>query len=165
MQPYEYIKINTDYSFDSQNKAAVIKCLLNEIEDASLFETWLKKESSENIEEKIKKIIKFRNEIKEIEDENDQNLCINILSHLIAAKYSGKSQSYDAIEYTLNKLIYCFKNKEKIIFTFCFGGYKNFSFPSYPEVDWAELWHLNFLISYLWPVINNYKYGVEFTIE
>jgi len=52
-----------------------------------------------------------------------------------------------------------------IIFTFCFGGYKCHTSPSHPEVDWAELFNLNFLVSYLYPIINGYQHGVEIEYE
>jgi hypothetical protein len=52
-----------------------------------------------------------------------------------------------------------------LVFTFCFGGYKCHTSSAHPEVDWAELFHLNYLVSYLYPIIKAYQYGVEVEYE
>jgi hypothetical protein len=92
-------------------------------------------------------------------------LAVNILSRLISAKFSGKTQTNDAVLWTFERLVYSIANKEKLIFMFGYGGYKHHDSPSSPEVDWAELFHIKFLLKYLWPIIVNYPYGVEIEYE
>ena len=70
-----------------------------------------------------------------------------------------------ATSLVIDKLVYCFKNEKPIVFIFGFGGYKNHNSPSFPEVDWAELFHMKYMVTYLWPIISTYKYGVEFEYE
>ena len=95
----------------------------------------------------------------------DRTFCLQSLGRLMAAKFSGHAQSFGALEWTLERLINCIADHKPITFTFCFGGYKNHRSPAYPQVDWAEIFHLNFIISYLWPIIDEYKHGVILEYE
>ncbi len=47
-----------------------------------------------------------------------------------------------------------------IEFSVPFGGYKNYRLPSFPECDWAEVFNLRFIISYLLPIAEVYTPGV-----
>ena len=168
----EWIKINTKSDFTTyREQSPIVKCLLCDREDTAFFRSQLKvgfKENNEGeLEERLKKIIEWRKLLSEKLDANQElrDLCVYSLGHLIAARYSGKAQSLDAIGYTLNKLSNAMADEKPIIFTFCFGGYKSHTSPSHPEVDWAELFNLNYLVSYLYPLIRKYKYGVEIEYE
>lgn len=44
-----------------------------------------------------------------------------------------------------------------------FGGYKHFWNPSYPEPDWAELFHLRWMTDFVLPILAVYEPGV--TVE
>jgi hypothetical protein len=174
---YDYINIDTKTSLGGKKeKSAVIKCISSKNEDIQLFSSWIKKEiisstiqvGIENIvDSRITKILEWRHFLDTtfIENEEDKRYCIDVLAHLILAKYSGKAQSYNAIGYTLSKLANAISQKLPIIFTFCFGGYKSHQSISYPEVDWAEMFNLNYLFSYLYPIITSYKHGVELEFE
>jgi hypothetical protein len=54
-------------------------------------------------------------------------------------------------------------NGEPIKISWPFGGYKLWSLEETPEVDWAELFSLMYLIRWLKPVCALYAKGVEFT--
>ena len=54
------------------------------------------------------------------------------------------------------------KNNTPIKFTFPFGGYKLWSMPSAPEVDWAEFFMIAYYHQYLAPIAAVYKPGVHF---
>ncbi len=95
----------------------------------------------------------------------DRVFCLQSLGRLLAAKYSGHAQSFDAFEWTLERLINCISENKPITFMFCFGGYKNHHSPAYPKVGWAEVFHLNFIISYLYPIIKDYDHGVILEYE
>jgi len=47
-----------------------------------------------------------------------------------------------------------------IEFSVPFGCYKSYLLPTYPEADWAEVFNLRYLISYLLPIAQIYKPGV-----
>lgn len=38
-----------------------------------------------------------------------------------------------------------------------FGGYKHWWAPTYPTIDWAEVFNMKFLLHYLAPIFNSYK--------
>lgn len=168
----EWVKINTKLDFSTyKEQSPIIKCLLYDREDMSFFKSQLKigcKNINEGeLEERIKRIIEWRKLLDDkLGNKQDlRDLCVFSLGHLIAARYSGKAQSLDAIGYTLNKLSNAMADEKAIIFTFCFGGYKSHTSPSHPEVDWAELFNLNYLVCYLYPLFKNYKYGIEIEYE
>ena len=45
-----------------------------------------------------------------------------------------------------------------------FGGYKHWWSPSYPTIDWAEIFNIKFMLEYLYPICANYKDNTS-TIE
>lgn len=170
----DWVEIDTSTTFASdKGQSPVVKCLLHDSTDSEYF----KKQISMNLknaviddailEEKVNKIIEWRNMLhnKFGNQKVQKEFCIRSLGHLIAARYSGKAQSYDAIGYTLNKLSNTMIDKKPITFTFCFGGYKSHTSPAHPQVDWAELFNMNYLVSYLYPIIETYEYGVIIEYE
>lgn len=54
---------------------------------------------------------------------------------------------------------------QPLYFILCFGGYKHFWNPSYPEVDFAELFELKFMSDYLAPILEAYEPGVVLEYE
>ena len=174
----DWVKIKTNVNFVvGGGQSPIVKCLLHSENDEEFFKKQMivgiknscitESERLLIVQERIQKIVEWRKILdKKFEGrEKEKKLCILSLGHLIAAHYSGKAQSYAAIEYTLIKLANAMSERKPIIFTFCFGGYKNYTSPAYPEVDWAELFNMNYLISYLYPLIKGYEYGVEIEYE
>jgi hypothetical protein len=171
------VNIRTDVKFpEARGQSALLKCLLRTDADAELFERSLAREMAAALppdekkrllSEKLQKIAEWRTMLaSKFEGRSEEReFCLLSLGHLISAHYSGKAQSLAAIDLTLTRLINAISGRQPIIFTFCFGGYKCHTSLSHPEVDWAELFHLNFLVSYLYPIIKTYKYGIEIEYE
>lgn len=168
----DWVNVNTNTKFTiGRGESPIVKCLLSDKENFAFFKNQLqvgyKNLDEDQIEERLKKVIEWRKLLNEkLGAKQDlRDLCIHSLGHLISAHYSGRAQSFDAIGYTLNKLLNAMVDEKPIIFTFCFGGYKNHTSPSHPEVDWAELFNINYLVSYLYPLIKEYKFGVVIEYE
>lgn len=89
----------------------------------------------------------------------------SILNRLCSRKWSRKAQSDDAKSYTKEKVEHIVSNNLPFIFCFCFGGYKHFWTPSYPEPDWAEIFSIKYLIEYLLPIAQTYPYGLKLEFE
>ncbi len=150
--------------------SALTRSLLYEEIDEELFKRWISKElnlpiTDELIIKKLNFIIELRTKLNEVKSEEDRNQIVNYLSRLTSAKFSGSKQSELSISIALEKLVYSFENKTPIIFVFGFGGYKNYNSLSFPEVDFAELFHMKYMTEFLWPIITTYKYGVKFEYE
>lgn len=166
--------INNDYFKISMppknpNQSALIKCLQTEL-DEELFKRWIAKEYNTDINDgkvitRLNLVIELKEKLKQVTSIDDKNQILEYLSRLLSAKFSGSKQSDLMISLTLDKLIYSFENKKPIIFIFGFGGYKNNNSPSYPEVDYSELFHMKYMTEFLWPIITTYKYGVIFEYE
>lgn len=156
-------------SINNSCVSAIIKCLQN-ARDIGLYRKWIAKEYNTSVEDekvqiRLNLILKLKNKIDEIPSSEDKSQILNYLSRLLSAKYSGSKQSDSMISLTLDKLIYSFKNKKPIIFIFGFGGYKNYNSPSFPEVDYSELFHMKYMTEFLFPIITTYKYGVILEYE
>lgn len=172
-----WVNIRTNTNFAALGgQSPLIKCLLRTEADANLFERMLARgmptilsseEKEGNIAAKLNKVMEWRAMLdnKFAGRPEDRTFCLLCLGHLISAHYSGKAQSLAAIDWTLVRLSNAIADRMPIIFTFCFGGYKCHTSSSHPEVDWAELFSLNYLISYLYPIIREYQYGVEIEYE
>lgn len=162
----DYFKFNL---ISNQNDSALIKCLRFDGDDEDLFKKWVAKESNlsidtQNVLERVGFIKEQKLKLKNLCREDKEQL-LNFLARLLSAKFSGCKQAEIAISLTIDKLVYCFENKKPIIFIFGFGGYKNYNSPSFPEVDIAELFHMKYMTTFLWPIITTYKYGVQFEYE
>lgn len=163
----EYFKF--DNVINNSSKSAIIKCLENE-KDIELYKKWIAKEFNADIEDekvttRLNLILELKEKLDGISSTDDKQQILNYLSRLLSAKFSGSKQSDGMILLTLEKLIYAFQNKKPIIFVFGFGGYKNYNSPSFPEVDYSELFHMKYMTEFLWPIITTYQYGVTFEYE
>lgn len=167
--------ILNDYFFKFDNTvnnsviSALIKCLEYE-KDIELYRKWIAKEYNSNlfddkVDKKLNLVIKLKDKIDKVISINDKRQILQFLSRLLSAKFSGSKQSDNMILLLMDKLIYSFENKKPIIFVFGFGGYKNYNSPSFPEVDYSELFHMKYMTEFLWPIITTYKYGVIFEYE
>lgn len=135
-----------------------------------LFKNWVAKEmhlqiTDDKVGQRVKFILEQRQKLEQIEMQDDRNLLLSFLARLLSAKFSGSKQSEVAISIVIDKLVYCFVNKKPIIFIFGYGGYKNYNSPSFPEVDWAELFHMKYMTTFLYPILTTYRYGVIFEYE
>ena len=162
-----FFKINN--SINNSSVSAIIKCLQNE-KNIELYRKWIAKEYNTNIDDekvqiRLNLILELKDKIDRVSSFEDKEQILNYLSRLLSAKFSGSKQSDSMISLTLDKLIYSFENKKPIIFVFGFGGYKNYNSPSFPEVDYSELFHMKYMTEFLYPIITTYKYGVTFEYE
>ncbi len=158
-----------DNTVNSSVISALIKCLEHE-KDIDLYKKWIAKEynstiSDEKVDKRLNLVIKLKDKIDMVSSLNDKKQILQFLSRLLSAKFSGSKQSDNMILLLMDKLIYSFENKKPIIFVFGFGGYKNYNSPSFPEVDYSELFHMKYMTEFLWPIITTYKYGVIFEYE
>ena len=96
---------------------------------------------------------------------DSNNFKQEVLKRLFLKRYSKKAQFDAAKEYTENKLDNILKDNLPFIFCFCFGGYKHFWSPTYPEPDWAEIFTIRFLMEYIMPIAKSYDYGVNLEFE
>ena len=87
------------------------------------------------------------------------------MKRLCLKRYSKKSQYDAAKEYTQAKIDNILKDKLPFVFCFCFGGYKHFWSPTYPEPDWAEIFTIKFLMEYILPIARAYDKGVNLEFE
>ena len=94
-----------------------------------------------------------------------ENFKQEVLRRLFLKRYSKKAQFDAAKEYTATKLDNILKDNLPFIFCFCFGGYKHFWSPTYPEPDWAEVFTIKFLMEYILPIAKSYDYGVNLEFE
>ena len=163
----EFFKLSNTTS--NSKVSGLIKCLQSE-RNIELYKKWIAKEYNTNIEDekvqsRLNLILQMKDKIDEISSDEDRTQILNYLSRLLSAKFSGSKQSDSMILLTLDKLVYSFQNKKSIIFIFGFGGYKNYNSPSFPEVDYSELFHMKYMTEFLLPIITTYKYGVTFEYE
>ena len=90
-----------------------------------------------------------------------------ILNRLFSRKWSRKAQYEEAKKYTEEKVDNILTNNLNFIFCFCFGGYKHFWTPTYPEPDWAEIFTIKYLMEYVLPIAQTQdkKVNIEFESE
>lgn len=88
-----------------------------------------------------------------------------ILNRLFSRKWSRKAQYEDAKKYTEEKVENILNNNLPFIFCYCFGGYKHFWSPTYPEPDWAEIFTIKYLMEYVLPIAMAQDKNVNIEIE
>lgn len=97
-------------------------------------------------------------------DNIDTKLETKMIDRLFAKKfrkYSIDPQVRIDVEAKLDNII---KKKLPLNFVPSFGGYKHWWSPSYPTIDWAEIFNMKFMLEYLAPICANYS-GEEGSIE
>lgn len=95
----------------------------------------------------------------------ENNLIGNITDRLFSKKYRKYKIDPSVRENITKQLESIISNKQKIIFTPAFGGYKHYWTESYPNTDWAEIFNLKYILEYLAPIFNSYEQGVEIEYE
>lgn len=90
-----------------------------------------------------------------------------ILNRLFSRKWSRKAQFDAAKEYTEEKVDNILDKNLQFVFCYCFGGYKHFWSPTYPEPDWAEVFTIKYLMEYVLPItkIQDKNISIEFESE
>lgn len=121
-----------------------------------------------DLEEKVcsyvnNELLNFNN-IKE-DTLNGNNYREKVLNRLFLKKYAKKAQYEAAKEYTTIKVDNILNSNLPFVFCFCFGGYKHFWSPTYPEPDWAEIFTMKYLMQYVLPIAKTYKYGTTIEFE
>lgn len=97
----------------------------------------------------------------------ENNLKEFINQKILRKKFRKQKLVSTTINSISNKIELSVKREKPLHFLIFFGGYKHFWNPSAPEIDWAEIFNLNFLSEWVAPVIAVYKPGVviEFVSE
>lgn len=90
----------------------------------------------------------------------DRDLIGFIFQKISIKKFRKQKLFPETIDDIKNKIKFCISNSKPIKFTLLFGGYKHFWNKSAPEIDWAEVFSLKFLIEWLAPISSVYKPGV-----
>lgn len=118
-------------------------------------------------------------EIKQIVNEYINNKLLKIdnlqtelngtmLDRLFAKKFRKYSIDPSVKTYVAEKLDNILKKKLPLTFVPSFGGYKHWWCPTYPTIDWAEIFNMKFMIEYLAPIFFNYnenKTTIEYESE
>ncbi len=98
-----------------------------------------------------------------IKPKNNSELASAIFSALMSKKFrkfAVPEKNQGIIKAAITKNI---ENNEPIKISWPFGGYKLWRLDENPEVDWAELFTLMYIIRWLKPICALYERGVEFT--
>lgn len=80
-----------------------------------------------------------------------------MIDRLFAKKFRKYSIAPDVKVYVSEKLENILKKKLPLTFVPSFGGYKHWWCPTYPTIDWAEIFNMKFMLEYLSPIYSNYK--------
>ncbi len=88
-----------------------------------------------------------------------------LTAKLVSGKYRKaplfpvtRKEVFDKIKLSLDK-------NKPAYFLICFGGYKHYWNPSHPDIDWAELFNILFMIEYLSPILAVHKPGAILEYE
>ena len=79
-----------------------------------------------------------------------------IIDRLFLRKYRKYAISQDVKDNVSRKIKNIVENSLPIVFIPSFGGYKHWWSPTYPTIDWAEVFNMKFILQYLAPVYNSY---------
>ncbi len=97
---------------------------------------------------------------------NLENIDIKLETSMIDRLFAKKFRKYSIdpqvrvdVEAKLNNII---DKKLPLNFVPSFGGYKHWWTPSYPTIDWAEVFNMKFMLEYLTPICANYAGGGVF---
>jgi hypothetical protein len=85
-----------------------------------------------------------------------------ILSHLLSKRFRKWAVSPEYLQEIRAQVRYAISQRRPIEPTWFFGGYKLWSLPSAPEVDWAEFFFIAYVLSYIAPIAAIYEPGVHF---
>ena len=80
-----------------------------------------------------------------------------IIDRLFARKFRKYSIAPEVKTNVNEKLDNIISKKLPLVFVPSFGGYKHWWCPTYPAIDWAEIFNMKFILEYLSPIFTNYK--------
>lgn len=86
----------------------------------------------------------------------DDKMKSEIVNRLFSRKFRKYSISPDVKDNVTIKIQNIIDNSLPMRFIPSFGGYKHWWAPTYPAVDWAEVFNMKFLLQYLAPIYNSY---------
>lgn len=82
------------------------------------------------------------------------------LERIFLRRYRKYATTQDVKNFVKNRLN-CIVNKSlPMVFVPSFGGYKHWWSPTYPKVDWAEVFNIKFLLEFLAPIFNSYRSNI-----
>lgn len=88
-----------------------------------------------------------------------------ITGKLLRKKFRKAKVADSTREDILHKIKTSIEENKPLHLIICFGGYKHFWNPSFPEVDWAELFNLAFMADYVAPILKVHSPGVILDYE
>ena len=91
-----------------------------------------------------------------------------MIDRLFAKKFRKYSIAPDVKVNVSEKLANIIEKKLPLTFVPSFGGYKHWWSPTYPTIDWAEIFNMKFMLEYLSPIFTNYtdnKTTIEYESE
>lgn len=91
-----------------------------------------------------------------------------MIDRLFAKKFRKYAIAPDVKENVNSKLNNIIDKKLPLTFVPSFGGYKHWWCPTYPTIDWAEIFNMKFMLEYLSPIFSNYnenKTTIEYESE
>ena len=80
-----------------------------------------------------------------------------MIDRLFAKKFRKYAIAPDVKVSVNEKLNNIISKKLPLTFVPSFGGYKHWWCPTYPTIDWAEIFNIKFMLEYLSPIFSNYK--------
>jgi hypothetical protein len=85
-----------------------------------------------------------------------------ILARVLSKKFRKYKVSDDAIELCKKAIHYAVENRKPVKVGLLFGGNKLWRFDEAPEVDWAELFNVIYVASWMKTIASVYQFGAEF---
>ena len=86
-----------------------------------------------------------------------------ILTCLTNRKFRRTKIDHESLQDASKKIAKAVRNEQPISLSIPFGAYKNWKLPSFPFPDWAEVFSLSYLVSYVYPISQIYSPGVVLT--
>jgi hypothetical protein len=107
----------------------------------------------------------------EIEEDEEKMLSLGqteyfIYQRLTSKKFRKNNLSKESRESIRNKIALSIKDNKPIYLIFAFGGYKNPWVKEFqPQIGWAEVFHIIYILKLLAPIANSYKPGIFLEYE
>jgi len=111
----------------------------------------------QNLIENIPKYRITQSDSRQIQKEGIKKYTYNKIS---SAKYRSSSMPQELAKTVEGKIDYAYENHLPIRIVFPFGAYKRWNFPTYPGIDYAEVFNMVLLREYLSQISEFYPYGV-----
>lgn len=92
----------------------------------------------------------------------------SMIDRLFAKKFRKYAIAPEVKTCVNEKLDNIIDKKLPLTFVPSFGGYKHWWTPTYPTIDWAEIFNMKFMLEYLSPIFSNYndnKTTIEYESE